>query len=112
MGMLGVVLTHAVASQLRKEPFFFSRFNFKRMKEVGNTHYCFHCGGDWGFKLGPQGEVTNHIHEDRNYMRDHNPLTCADGILSNADKYSSPGDWLQGEINIETFPYVVGIPSI
>lgn len=110
--MLEVALTHVLAGRLGKTPFFFSRFNFRRMKEVGNTHYCFHCGGHWGFKPGSQGEITNHIHDGENDMRNHNPLTCADGILGNANKYSYPDDWLQGEINIETFPYVVGIPSI
>lgn len=110
--MIDALFIHVQARKLKKIPFFFSRFNFERMQQVGNTHYCFHCGGDWGFNLGPQGEITNHIHDKRNYMRNHNPLTCADGILGNADKYSYAADWLRGEINPKTFPFVVGIPSV
>ena len=59
MDFLRVALTHATARSHGKAPFFFSRFNFQRMKERGNTHYCFHCGGSWGFKPKRNGQATN-----------------------------------------------------
>lgn len=59
MDIAALYLTHIKAHQEGKAPFFFSRFNFQRMKERGNTHYCFHCGGDWGFTPGKNGEATN-----------------------------------------------------
>lgn len=59
MTITEVLLTHAVARQKNMSPFFFSRFNFDRMKERKNTHYCFHCGGQWGFRLGKKDNAIN-----------------------------------------------------
>lgn len=61
MSLGGVLLMHTVAHGENKAPLFFSRFNFQRMKERGNTHYCFHCGGHYGFTPGRGGEVTNQM---------------------------------------------------
>ncbi len=52
-------MTHTIAHQHRKAPFFFSRWNYEQMKERGNTHYCFHCGGSWGFIPDADGNATN-----------------------------------------------------
>lgn len=57
----GILMTHMVASREQKPPFFFSRYNLQRIRERGNTHYCFHCGGHWGFTPGPNGEATNQM---------------------------------------------------
>lgn len=59
MSIGAVLMTHAIAHRHRKAPFFFSRWNFERMKERGNTHYCFHCGGSWGFTPDEDGNATN-----------------------------------------------------
>ena len=59
MDVIALFLTHSIARNEGKSPFFFSRFNFQRMKERGNTHYCFDCGGSWGFTPGKNGEATN-----------------------------------------------------
>ncbi len=59
MSLLSVLGTHIIAKEEHKSPFFFSRFNFDRMKERGNTHYCFHCGGSWGFRPGKNGVPYN-----------------------------------------------------
>lgn len=57
--MFNVLVTHSLAHREGKSPFFFSRYNFIRMNERGNTHYCFHCGGKWGFTPGKNGVATN-----------------------------------------------------
>lgn len=59
MEVAALLVTHAIAGQTRKTPFFLSRFDFERMKQLGNTHYCFHCGGRWGFKMGKAGIAHN-----------------------------------------------------
>ena len=59
MSATAMLATHAIARQENKSPFFFSRFNFDRMTERGNTHYCFHCGGEWGFRPDKKGNATN-----------------------------------------------------
>jgi len=63
----GIIFTHMKARELNKPAFFFSRFTFKQMKERGNTHYCFHCGGDYGFTPGENGEATN-CEDDMMYL--------------------------------------------
>ena len=111
--MIDAIMTHAAARHHNKSAFFFSRFNFVRMKERGNTHYCFACGGDVGFTPGPDGKPTNCV------VRRWNPVEYHDDTheictIGNADKYDNPWDWLRGEIPTkgENFPFVVNIPSI
>ncbi len=55
MDVTGMFLTHAIAHNQRKSAFFFSRFKFRRIRDQDNTHYCFHCGSDWGFTPGKDG---------------------------------------------------------
>ncbi|MDO8561836.1 MAG: hypothetical protein Q7S05_03355 [bacterium] len=113
MPMGGILLTHAIAHRERKPPFFFSRFNFERMREIGNTHYCFYCGGGQGFIPGPNGEATNSI-EPSGYdaTKHHDPAAHADAIVGNAEKYEWAGDWLGKEIGEKPFPFIVHIPSV
>lgn len=59
--LAGILMTHMVAHREKKPPFFFSRFNLQGMHERGNTHYCFHCGGGWGFTPDKDGNPTNHM---------------------------------------------------
>jgi hypothetical protein len=113
MSFLQVALTHAIADQAHKPPFFFSRFNFTRMKERGNTHYCFHCGGNVGFTPGPNGEAMNSIHDSSGYnpMAKHDSIAHQDAVIGGADKYDWVGDWLRAKIKSD-FPYVVTVPSL
>lgn len=69
MQVAALLLTHLEAQRLRKSPFFFSLFNFERMKRRGNTHYCFDCGGQWGFTPDKKGEATK-CADDPMLMRD------------------------------------------
>ena len=93
--MIGAALvTHAIAASRRKAPFFFSRFNFTRMKARGNTHYCFHCGGQHGFTPGPNGEALNASGDSYEPMSDHDQVSHADGIVGDADKFDNAWDWL------------------
>jgi hypothetical protein len=96
LGVTEVFLTKIAAEKARKSAFFFSRFNFTRMKERGDTHYCFHCGGQHGFKEGE-------------HDKEHD-----DAIIGNVDKYQDYWDWLEAEIPNKgaKFPYVVSVPSI
>ena len=113
MSIGGILLTHAIAHRERKPPFFFSRFNFERMKEAGNTHYCFHCGGGQGFTPGPNGEATKSVEpEGYDAMKHHDPVTHRDAIVGNAEKFEWAGDWLQNELEGKTFSYIVHIPSV
>ena len=59
MDVAALLLTHVAARNSGKAPFFFSRWTFDSANKRGNTHYCFHCGGDWGFTPGKNGEATN-----------------------------------------------------
>jgi hypothetical protein len=59
MSIGAVLLTHSIAHQNHKSPFFFSQWDFWRAKKRGNTHYCFDCGGDWGFTPGEGGIAIN-----------------------------------------------------
>jgi hypothetical protein len=122
MGFLGTALTHALAHRTGKAPFFFSRFIFVRMHERKNTHYCFHCGGDVGFRPEKVGRFlkqndlskpTNHIEDGGyNHMSKHD-VSHADAVIGNAHKYRNVWDWLEGEISKKKdFPYIVSIPSI
>jgi hypothetical protein len=112
--MLETFLTHAVARETRKSAFFFSRFNFQRMKECGNTHYCFYCGGRKGFTPDAEGKPTNHI-EDSGYdpMKGHDASHDVHTI-ANADKYQWVHDWLSAEIakKGKDFAFIVSVPSI
>jgi hypothetical protein len=112
MSIVGILLAHSQARKTGKPPFFFSRFNFERMKEMGNTHFCFDCGGDCGFKPGPNGEIENSVDESKkwNPMEHHNTATHT-AVIGNADKYSNPWDWLEKELPAD-FPYTVTIPSV
>ncbi len=111
MSIGGILLTHAVAASEQKPPFFFSRFNLERMKELGNTHFCFHCGGGVGFKPGPNGEATNSTERGYNPMKRHDPVTHADGVIGDADKYDWEQRWLRAKIG-KDFPFVVCVPSV
>jgi hypothetical protein len=112
MGFMGIALTHAIAEKYNKPPFFFSRFNFTRMKEYGNDHYCFDCGGDVGFSIGANNYITNTCRHDSRYnpMKEHD-ISHEDAVVGNADKYDNVWDWLHGEID-GNFPYIVNVPSI
>lgn len=122
MSFLETALTHSQAHRAGKEPYFFSRFNFDRMKERGNTHFCFHCGGHVGFTPEKIGWLFKRLHIDRpnNHIEDsgYNPMTKhdathADGVVGNAHKYRYVWDWLAREIGRKKdFPYVVSIPSV
>lgn len=68
MSGVGILLAHSMAYREGKPPFFFSRYNFESMRERGNTHYCFHCIGKWGFTPGKDGEPTNHL-DDKIWIR-------------------------------------------
>lgn len=61
MTMTGILMAHMIAHREQKPPFFFSRYNLEGIRRRGNTHYCFHCGGHYGFVPGPNGEPTNHM---------------------------------------------------
>ena len=122
MGVGGMFLTHAVAKQQGKSPFFFSRFIFERMKKRGNTHYCFHCGGNVGFRPERTGRLikrndlsrpTNQI-EDSGYnaMAKHD-ATHKSCVIGNASRYCYAWKWLECEIGKrKDFPFVVNIPSV
>ncbi len=60
MQVTALLMTHAIAREMRKAPFFFSPFTFDRMRERKNTHFCFHCGGQWGFRPNEDKTITNH----------------------------------------------------
>ena len=110
---MDALFTRMIADGLGKPAFFFSRFYFDRMKEHGNTHYCFNCGGQQGFTPGPNGEATNSSYQGYDPMERHNPATHASAIIANADKYDWVGDWLRKEIsNKPEFPYIVSVPSV
>lgn len=65
---VAILMTHMVAHREKKPPFFFSRYNFQSMRERGNTHYCFHCLGKWGFTPDKDGNPTNHL-DDKIWIR-------------------------------------------
>ena len=121
MGFLGTALTHSLANRVGKEPYFFSRFNFNRMKERGNTHFCFFCGGEVGFRPERVGRfigrdniavATNCEENGRNPMVGHDASHSV-VVIGNAHKYDNVWDWLEGEISKKKdFPFVVNVPSI
>ena len=113
MSIVGILLTHSEARKTGKPPFFFSRFKFQKMKELGNTHYCFHCSGDCGFKPDSKGLATKSRVPGSNWdpMEHHDSKTHATGVIGNADKYSNPWDWFEKEMP-KDFPYTVHIPSV
>jgi hypothetical protein len=112
--MLDMLVTHAIADREGKSPFFFSRFNFIRMRERRNTHYCFHCGGQHGFTPGANGEATNAADDNGKYnpMQRHDPVTHADAVIGDADKFDDVWDWLRKTKRPAKFPYIVNVPSI
>lgn len=122
MGFTGVALTHLSAQQNSKLPFFFSRFNFTRMKERGNTHFCFFCGGSFGFKPEKVGYLIKRadITKPTNFLEEsgYNPMTEHDAshtkaVLGNAQKYQRVWDWLEREIGKKKdFPFVVHVPPV
>ncbi len=110
--MIDCLLTHAIARQEQKPPYFFSRFNFTRMTARGNTHFCFYCGGGYGFTPDSHGLPTNQLEESgHDPMKNHDPVGHGDGIIDEADKYKDPWDWLEGKIS-KNFPFIVSIPGI
>jgi len=121
-GFLGTVLTHAKSRQTGKQAYFFSRFNFIRMKRRGNTHFCFFCSGNVGFKPKKVGRFikreditipTNCIEENGyNFMEKHD-ASHSTGVIGNAQKYNNVWDWLEKEIGKKKdFPFVVSIPQV
>ncbi len=44
-------LTHSEARRSGRPPLFWSRGYFDLIKNMGNTHYCFHCCGHYGFRM-------------------------------------------------------------
>ena len=56
-----ISMTHVAARREGKSPFFFSHFNMGTIRKRGNTHYCFHCGGHYGFTPDKDGNPTNHM---------------------------------------------------
>jgi hypothetical protein len=122
MSFTGIALTHALARRTGKEPYFFSRFNFTRMKERGNTHFCFLCSGGVGFKPERVGrfikrddttKATNCLEKSGyNPMQKHDASHSV-AVIGNAHKYKSVGDWLEKEIGKKKdFPFIVSVPSI
>lgn len=109
--MLDTLFTHSVARREGKPPFFFSRFNFERMKERGNTHYCFYCGGNCGFTPSSDGSPFNHTEGSHNPMKEHDSVLHAAYVVGGADKYNDPWQWLASCVGSD-FPYIVAIPSI
>lgn len=109
--MLDILLTHSIAHREGKPPFFFSRFNFDRMKRLGNTHYCCICLARAGFQIDENGKPINVSSDDDDYAQNHHDTTHAPYTIGNADKYSNPWDWLEGEIKPD-FPYIIAIPSL
>ena len=114
MSVIGTLLTKEVAERTNKLAFFFSRYNFMRMKARGNTHYCFCCGGSFGFTPDADGKPTNHTSSSG-----YNPMKKHDAshdvyTIQNADKYDNPWDWFRVEISAKgkDFPCVVSIQSI
>jgi len=82
------------------------------MKERGNTHYCFDCGGNVGFIPDKDGVPTNRLENDRyDFMKEHDPVAHGEVVIGNADKYDNVWDWLKGEIPAD-FPYVVTVPQV
>ena len=61
MNLQGALFVYGAAHRDEKNPLFFSQATFQRMKERGNTQYCFLCGGDWGFTPDAQGNATNQM---------------------------------------------------
>lgn len=183
MSIVDALFTHAVADSQRKSAFFFSRFNFDRARKRGNTHYCFHCGGDFGFKPGKDGIATNceddkvslyradgsevkvkaaledaflaphlanspgyplrkpgdrgyeewleygaHFSYSQNFvkwankyeyrvyrynpMERHDPITHAEAVVGDMQKYRTPWAWLEKAKLPDNFPYVISIPSV
>ncbi len=108
--MLGMLITSAIARREGKPAFFFSRFNFTRMRDAGNTHYCFNCGGMRGFQIDETGAATN-IHTDDSGLNEKHSAACASATIGNADKYDNPWDWLAAELPAD-FPHIVDIPNI
>lgn len=112
--MIGAALmVNAIAANRGKQAVPFSRFNFVRAKERGNTHFCFHCiGCRHGFTPGPNGEALNGADGDHDPMKDHDPVTHADGIVGDVEKFSDAFDWIENAKFPVKFPFVVHIPSI
>jgi hypothetical protein len=108
--MLDILLTHSIARREGKRPFFFSRFKFQRMQEMGNTHYCFACLSQSGYKLDAQGNLTNIDKTDEwafeNHTEEHAPY-----VVGDADQFNDVRSWLEAKITPE-FPFVVTVPQL
>jgi hypothetical protein len=114
MEFMAVALTHSVAREQGKMPFFFSRYTFQRMKELGNTHYCFHCGGNVGFKPGPDGKPTNQMDGNydpmKNHTAEHANAVIGSGYFRRIARYDFAGDWVRAQLRKrKNFPYVVAV---
>lgn len=102
-----------VARREGKRLFLFIVPNWERMRERGNTHYCFACGGKFGFTPNPEGMPTKHTDDSYvlyNPMENHTPITHAMYTVGEADRFDNPWDWLNSQISHE-FPFIVTIPK-
>lgn len=109
--MIDILLAHSRARRTGKPPFFFSKFTFQKMKEVGNTHFCFDCGGRNGFTPDPNGEVAKSIDDDGYDPMKRHDFKTHTAVVGNADKYTDPWDWLEKEVP-KDFPYTLSIPRV
>jgi hypothetical protein len=109
MQVTGIFLPHQAAKQSGKIPFFFSRYIHGSIKARGNTHYCFHCGGDVGFTPGPKGLATNSaVTRTFDPMESHHPIHHADAIVDSADKFDTADAWLTAKVP-KDFPFLIAI---
>jgi len=83
--MFNVLLTSNIARQEKKSPYYFSRFDFEEVKRRNNTHFCFHCTGGFGFKLGKDGEPSNHMAEEFLLYKEDGSLVLNKEALEDAD---------------------------
>ena len=109
--MIDILLTHSVAHREGKPPFFFSRFNFERMKALGHTHYCCACITSGGFRLDRQGKVVNANPKGADRLQKYHDDTHLPYTIGNANEYDNPWSWLENEVKPD-FPYILSIPSL
>src|SRR4051812_13710213 len=69
MSIGGVLFTHSVAHCRGRAPFFFCRFIFYVARKRKTTHYCFHCGGNFGFRPGQNAVALNSEDDVMNLYR-------------------------------------------
>ena len=121
MYIAAMLLTRVFALEEGKGHLSFSRFNFQRMKERGNTHYCFYCGGEVGFRPERAGRFIKRsdLSKPTNQLdgRGQNPMTGhdathIDGVVGSALRYLNVWHWLEKEVgDNRAFPFVINIPQ-